>query len=115
MEAHRSLDETLESVLDSRVGLEFYRLLDRLPSAAYTCDAEGLITYYNLHALELWGRKPRLNHPADRFCGSFKLFTPDGAPIPHSECWMALALRDQREYNGHEIVIERPDGSRVSA
>src|SRR5262245_24045178 len=25
---------------------------------------------------------------------------------------MALALRDGKEYNGHEILIERPDGSR---
>jgi PAS domain S-box-containing protein len=105
----------LGSVLESRVGIEFYRLLDKLPSAAYTCDAEGLITYFNRHAVELWGRKPQLNDPIDRFCGSFKLFTPDGTPIPHDECWMALALRDQREYNGHEIVIERPDGGWCTA
>jgi len=116
MEAHRAFDvQALGSILESRVGLEFYRLLDKLPSAAYTCDAEGLITYYNRHALELWGRKPTLNDPIDRFCGSFKLFTPDGTPISHDECWMALALRDQREYNSHEIVIERPDGSRCTA
>jgi hypothetical protein len=28
---------------------------------------------------------------------------------------MALALRHDREYNGHEIVIERPDGTRRTA
>ncbi len=28
---------------------------------------------------------------------------------------MALALRDGKEYNGHEILIERPDGSRWTA
>jgi signal transduction histidine kinase len=116
MEAHRAFDaQVLGSILESRVGLEFYRLLDKLPSAAYTCDAEGLITYFNRHALELWGREPVLNDPIDRFCGSFKLFTLDGTPISHDKCWMALALRDQREYNGHEIVIERPDGSHCTA
>lgn len=92
----------------------FRRLLDRLPAGAYLCDAEGLITYYNEHAVRLWGRAPRLNDPVDRFCGSFRLFTTDGVPIPHEECWMGLALREQREYNGHEIVIERPDGERIT-
>jgi PAS domain S-box-containing protein len=91
---------------------EFRRLLEALPTAAYTCDAEGLITYYNERAVELWGREPKLNDPADRFCGSFKLYSTDGSPIPHRECWMALALRNRRAYNGHEILIERPDGSR---
>ena len=38
---------------------EFRRLLDRLPAAAYTCDAEGLITYFNSHAALVWGRLRR--------------------------------------------------------
>jgi hypothetical protein len=31
----------------------------------------------------------------------------DGLVIPHDRCWMALALQEDREYNGHEIIIER--------
>ena len=27
---------------------------------------------------------------------------------------MALALRMDRQYNGHEIIIERPDGQRLT-
>ena len=46
---------------------EFHRLLDRLPAAAYTCDARGLITHFNRHALELWGRAPKLHDPLDRY------------------------------------------------
>lgn len=95
-----------------RRDLEEFRLLEKLPAAAYTCDAEGLITYFNERAVELWGREPKLNDPADRFCGSFKLFSPDGIPISHEQCWMALALREGKAYDGLEIVIERPDGSR---
>ena len=91
---------------------EFNRFLAHLPVAAYTCNAEGLITYFNERAVELWGREPNLNDPIDRFCGSFKLFSADGSPVPHDECWMALALRNRRAYNGQEILIERPDGSR---
>lgn len=95
--------------------LPFRSFLERLPAGAYTCDPDGLITYFNQHAVKIWGRSPRLNDPADRFCGSFKLFAIDGSPILHAECWMALALKHSREYNGHEIMIERPDGQRLTA
>lgn len=93
----------------------FRRLLEKLPAGAYTCDAEGLITYYNRHAVQLWGRAPKLNDPIDRFCGSFKLFSTDGTPIAHDRCWMALALKQDKEFNKREIVIERPDGERLTA
>jgi PAS domain-containing protein len=51
----------------TQANLEFRRLLDKLPAAAYTTDAEGLITYFNQRAAETWGREPRLNDPVDRF------------------------------------------------
>jgi signal transduction histidine kinase/ActR/RegA family two-component response regulator len=88
--------------------------MEALPAGAYTCDRDGLITYFNRHAVHLWGRAPRLNDPRDRFCGSFKLLSPKGAPIEHDECCMALALRTDTPYNGHEMVVERPDGRRVA-
>ena len=56
---------------------QFRQLLEGLPAAAYTCDADGLITYFNRSAVQLWGRAPALNDPADRFCGSFRLFSPE--------------------------------------
>jgi diguanylate cyclase (GGDEF)-like protein len=87
-------------------------LLENLPAGAYTCDPEGLITYYNQQAARLWGRVPKLNDPEDRFCGSFRLYAPDGSPIAHDRCWMALALETDRGYNEREIVLERPDGRR---
>jgi signal transduction histidine kinase len=90
-------------------------LLENLPAGAYTCDPEGLITYFNQNAVQLWGRAPKLNDPTDRFCGSFKLYTADGSPIAHDRCWMALALETKQEYNGCEIVVEHPDGQRFTA
>jgi signal transduction histidine kinase/CheY-like chemotaxis protein len=93
---------------------EFRRLLERLPAGAYTCDTDGLITYFNQHAVDLWGREPKLNDPLDRFCGSFRLFASDGAPLRHDKCWMALALHTAKGYNGQEIIIERPDGQRLT-
>jgi PAS domain S-box-containing protein len=92
----------------------FHQVLENLPAGAYTCDAGGLITYFNPHAQKLWGRAPKLNDAADRYCGSFKLFSTEGMPLKHSECWMALALQNGRGYNGEEIVVEHPDGRRLS-
>jgi signal transduction histidine kinase len=111
---------TLPKVLSSgplvfNSDLPFRAFLERMPAGAYTCDPDGLITYFNQHAVQIWGRSPRLNDPVDRFCGSFKLFAMDGSPLLHEECWMALALKNLREYNGHEIMIERPDGQRLTA
>jgi diguanylate cyclase (GGDEF)-like protein/PAS domain S-box-containing protein len=95
--------------------LRFRRLLEKLPAGAYTCDPEGLITYFNQHAVQLWGRAPKLNDAVDRFCGSFRLFSPEGSPIAHDRCWMARSLEADEGYNGREIVVERPDGGRLTA
>ena len=53
--------------LRRRSELEFQRLLENLPAGEYTCDPDGLITYYNPHAVELWGRAAKLNDPLDRY------------------------------------------------
>src|SRR5262245_25579011 len=92
----------------------FRLLLETLPVAAYTCDAEGLITYFNPRAVEVWGRAPKLNDPAEHFCGSFRLYSTDGTPIRHDQCFMALAIKEDKAYEGREAVIERPDGSRLT-
>jgi len=94
---------------------QFQRLLDILPAAAYTCDTEGLITYYNPQAVALWGRSPRLHDPTERFYGSFRMFTSEGTPIRHEDYWMALELHQDRKSHGSEVVIERDDGSRRTA
>jgi PAS domain S-box-containing protein len=93
----------------------FHQLLEHLPAAAYTCNPEGMIEYYNGRAVRLWGRAPKLHDPVERYCGSFKLFSITGDVIPHDRCWMALALQRNRDYSGQEIVIERPDGERITA
>lgn len=86
-------------------------LLQALPAAIYTTDAEGRITFYNEAAAALWGCRPELGK--SEFCGSWKLYWPDGTPLPHDECPMALALKQGRAIQGMEAVAERPDGTRV--
>jgi len=98
-----------QTVLRSSQLESLQALLAKLPAGAYLCDSDGLITYFNDHAVRIWGRAPELSNPVDRFCGSFKLYSSDGKPIAHDQCWMALALKAGKEYNGQEIVIECPD------
>jgi PAS domain S-box-containing protein len=86
-------------------------LLEALPVAVYTTDAEGRITFYNRAAAELWGHHPELG--SSRWCGSWRLYWPDGRPLPHNECPMAIALKQGREVRDVEAIIERPDGTRV--
>lgn len=86
-------------------------LLEALPVAVYTTDAEGRITYYNQSAADLWGCRPEIG--TDRWCGSWRIFWPDGRPLPHDECPMALALKEDRPVRGIEAIAERPDGTRV--
>jgi len=91
---------------------QFHRLLDALPVAAYTCDNSGLITYFNSPAERLWGKTPRLNHPDDRWCGSFRLYTTSGELVRHDECWMARAIQLDRSFNQQSIIVETPSGER---
>ena len=96
----------------SRGDDNFRNILDSLPAALYITDPDGRITYYNEAAAELWGHRPALG--TSSWCGSWKLFWPDGRPMRHDECPMAVAIRERRPIRGEEAIAERPDGSRVT-
>jgi PAS domain S-box-containing protein len=97
----------------AREGDVQHKLLQALPVAVYTTDAAGYITFYNEAAAALWGRRPKLN--SDQWCGSWRMYWPDGTPLPHDECPMAVALKERRNVtgNGQEAVAEQPDGTRI--
>jgi PAS domain S-box-containing protein len=86
-------------------------LLTAIPAAIYTTDAQGRITYYNQAAVDLAGRTPTLG--SDEWCVTWKLYWPDGTPMPHDQCPMAVALREGRPIRNVEAVAERPDGVRI--
>jgi PAS domain S-box-containing protein len=89
-----------------------HELLQALPTAVYTTDAAGRITFYNEAAARLWGHRPELGK--SEWCGSWRLFWPDGTPLPHDQCPMATALKEQRPISGAQAVCEREDGTRIS-
>ena len=83
-----------------RSGWKFERKLEKansicgicspaIPAAIYTTDGEGRITYFNQAVVELAGRTPKIG--SDAWCVTWKLFSPDGTPLPHDLCPMAFA------------------------
>jgi len=90
----------------------FYRdLLNALPTAIYTTDAEGRINFYNEAAVVFAGRRPAMG---ELWCVTWRLYDVHGAPLPHDQCPMAVALKEGRPVRGVEAIAERPDGSRVT-
>jgi two-component system cell cycle sensor histidine kinase/response regulator CckA len=108
-------------LLDSQVALrsseERFRVLFELgPVAIYSCDASGTILEFNQRAAELWMCKPSEREVNERYCGSFKLHYPDGTPMAHEDCPMAQVVTGKIPgAKDREIVIERPDGSMITA
>src|SRR5881296_1638989 len=82
-------------------------LLDVLPAAIYTTDAQGRLTYFNSACVELSGRVPTIG--SDEWCVTWKLYRPDGTPLRHDECPMAVALKAGHPIRNAEAIAERPD------
>jgi PAS domain S-box-containing protein len=98
--------DALSTVADWRA------ILDALPIPIYTTDTEGGVTYWNRACVELAGREPQLG--SDRWCVTWKIFTTAGDHLPHDQCPMAQAIREQRIIRDVVAIAERPDGSRIA-
>jgi PAS domain S-box-containing protein len=81
-------------------------LMDLLPAGVYTCEApSGQIRYYNRRAGELWGREPG---------GPLRTFRLDDSPVSVEDDPMVRVLRGGAPVRDHEMIVERPDGSRIT-
>jgi PAS domain-containing protein len=89
-------------------------LIEIIPAAVYVCNSEAVVVSYNRRATELWGRAPKLGDTDLKFCGSHKLYRLDGTLLPHPETPMEQVLRTSVAARDKEVIIERPDGSRVT-
>lgn len=87
----------------------YRHLIHALPTAIYTCDAEGLITLYNQAAVELWGRAPLIGR--EMWCGAARTYLLDGSVVPANAGPMAKTIQSGGVHHREELVIERPDGS----
>src|SRR5262245_9521636 len=97
--------------LDTTIG----DVLSLMPTAVYICDVRGRIMFFNPRAEKLWGRKPFLNDDNEKFCGSFRLWNSAGAEIPREQTPMAAALKTGAPVLNEEVIIERPDNSKINA
>jgi len=87
----------------------YRELLQALPVAVYTTDAEGRVTLFNEAAATLAGRTPQAGE--DHWCVTHRLHRSDGSYLPHSECPMAVTLHTGEPQRGVEAIAERPDGT----
>ncbi len=85
-------------------------ILEALPAAVYTTDADGRITFYNRACVEFAGQTPQLG---DMWCVTWRLLNTDETPLPHDQCPMGVALKEGRPIRGVEAIAERPDGTRI--
>lgn len=90
---------------------DLHGALDLIPAAVYITSPDGLVVWHNRACAAFAGRTPEIGR--DRWCVTWKLRTLDGADLPHSECPMAVAVRERREVRGVTAIAERPDGSRA--
>ena len=96
--------------VDRTAGQSFHDMVEFLPVAVYATDASGRLTYFNDAAVKLSGRVPEIG--TDQWCVTWKIFLPDGTPLPHDQCPMAVALTCGTIVAGGEYIAERPDGTR---
>lgn len=90
-------------------------LLDLLPVATFVCDMDGLIKSYNEEAARLWGRRPATGPKGERYDGACKLYRKNGDFLPHSQAPAAACLASGLPVKDLEVIIERPDHSRIYA
>jgi PAS domain S-box-containing protein len=81
--------------------------------ATYVCGIDGSIKSYNGEAVRLWGREPAIGLRDERYDGSYKLYRENGDFLPHAQAPSAACLTDGLPIKDLEIIIERPDHSRV--
>ncbi len=85
--------------------------LEKFPVPIYLTDANGWVTFFNRACVDFAGRTPLPGQ--DRWCVTWRLHDQDGSPLPHSECPMAVAIKEKRQVRGAVAFAERPDGTRV--
>lgn len=111
MLASATAEDYLQTAVQAAVSSESCgSVLDELPVPIYVTDADGQVTYWNRACVAFAGREPQLGK--DRWCVTWRLFTTDGADLPHDQCPMAEAIRTRAPNRGAVAIAMRPDGSR---
>jgi PAS domain-containing protein len=113
MRAGQDPEIYLESALTALAsGGGWHGALDALPVPVYVTDAGGAVTYWNQACVKQAGRVPQLGK--DRWCVTWKIYTMTGERLPHDQCPMAQAIKEERIVRDSVAIAERPDGTRIA-
>jgi two-component system cell cycle sensor histidine kinase/response regulator CckA len=122
LERSRAAQQERKELIENRVALaeaevtkkKIENILSVMPTAVYTCDEEGRITFFNQHAADLWRYTPELNSEDEKFREAFLILASDGSPIAPGASPMTLAVKTGRCFRNEEVIVRRPDGSRIT-
>ena len=122
LQRSRAAQQERKELIEKRVALaeaevtkkKIENILSVMPTAVYTCDEEGRITFFNQHAADLWGYTPKLNSEDERFREAFQILASDGSPIAPSASPMTLAVKTGQSFRNEEVIVRRPNGSRIT-
>jgi len=104
-------EQLLDTALNAlSTGDDYRAVLDELPAPIYVADTDGAVTYWNRACVDFAGRQPQLGK--DRWCVTWKIYTMAGDRLPHDQCPMAQAIKEERVIRDTVAIAERPDGSR---
>jgi PAS domain S-box-containing protein len=88
-------------------------VIDAVPLAACLCDRGGRVLAWNRAAVHLWGREPDRGGVAEHFSFVSRFSRPDGTELTPDDTPVAAVLASGIPVSGVEMMVERPNGSRV--
>lgn len=109
-----------EALLKAQKMADFERarietILKSVPAGVVILEMpDGKITYVNDRAVELYGKDPRGLSVEEHSSTLFRLLKPDGRVYLPEELPASRALLRGEEIYDEEMIIERPNGSRVN-
>ncbi len=108
IDEHKRLQDQLDATR-----LEYQSLFEHLPIGLNITDNTGLLIEANPAAEVILGI-PHAIQTANTYASEiWECFYPDGRPIPTDELPAALALNRNEVVANFEMLVNRPDGSRV--
>jgi PAS domain S-box-containing protein len=88
--------------------------LDAIPAGLCLCRADTSLVRYNRRAVELWGQAPPLHDLEISANSAFRRCRADDRPPSFESSPVVRAMHSGECVSGAELLIERPDGSRIS-
>src|SRR4051812_37943480 len=90
-------------------------ILEELPTGVWVARVPGgELVYANATFAQIMGLPARDDVRSGQYAQSYRLFDTAGRPFPEERLPYSCALRERRSVVVDDIVVERPDGTRVN-